>query len=172
MRILALLGLALVCAAAIARPASSKPVEWTPAVASVFDVDAEPALGCWPWKPGRLNRGELVIAHRGYRCGQLVRVCYRRCATARVRDRGPYVAGRDVDLDLDTAKAAGVPFGVYRIRIRTIDRAPRHRHARRQSYRQAGYPITTRDPRVIDRRAESLRRLFIPSSTSLGENNG
>jgi len=90
-------------------------------VASVFNVRAEPALGCWPWKPSQL-RSLLVVAHKTMPCGTRVRVCYTRCVTARVRDRGPYVAGRDFDLSLETADAAGVPYGVYRVRVTVLGR--------------------------------------------------
>lgn len=110
-----------IVAAALAQPASSKPVRWSSSVASVFYARSEPALGCWPWRPSELRPGVLVVAHRTARCGSRVRVCYRRCVTARVRDRGPYANGADFDLDTATAKAAGVPYGVYRIRHRWLD---------------------------------------------------
>lgn len=88
-------------------------------VASVFDVDREPALGCWPWKPSKLS-SKLVVAHKTMKCGTRVRVCYRRCVLARVRDRGPYIARRDFDLSLQTADAAGVPYGVVRVRVTIV----------------------------------------------------
>jgi rare lipoprotein A (peptidoglycan hydrolase) len=48
---------------------------------------------------GTLTPATRAIAHRWLKCGTPVRVCYgRRCTTARVRDRGPFVAGRTLDL--------------------------------------------------------------------------
>lgn len=48
---------------------------------------------------GRLYRSTIAVAHKYLRCGTRIRVCYRsRCSYARVRDRGPWVRGRDLDL--------------------------------------------------------------------------
>lgn len=94
-------------------------VAWQQGVASVFDARAEPALGCWPWKPRYLPRGALVVAHKSLPCGSRVRFCYRgRCVTAVVRDRGPYVAGREWDLDVAVMRALHFPFGVLGVNWR------------------------------------------------------
>lgn len=54
---------------------------------------------------GTLQRGMRGTAHRTLPCGTWITVCYRprptvhfRCVRVRVIDRGPYIAGRDLDL--------------------------------------------------------------------------
>jgi rare lipoprotein A (peptidoglycan hydrolase) len=48
---------------------------------------------------GRLYRTTHAVAHRWLPCGTWLRVCYRRrCQDLLVRDRGPFVAGRSLDL--------------------------------------------------------------------------
>ena len=48
---------------------------------------------------GRLWPSTVAAAHRRIRCGQALRVCYRRrCVRVLVRDRGPFVGGRELDL--------------------------------------------------------------------------
>jgi len=56
------------------------------------------------------------VAHKTLPCGTEVRICYepggpptRRCVTVPVVDRGPYVAGRELDLQLATKEALGFP---------------------------------------------------------------
>lgn len=49
------------------------------------------------------------VAHKWLRCGTPLRLCYRGCVTARVIDRGPYVAGRDFDLTYPVKRAIGMP---------------------------------------------------------------
>lgn len=57
---------------------------------------------------GTLSRGTRAVAHRSLACGTLLRICYaRRCATSRVRDRGPYVGGRTLDLSEAVVRALG-----------------------------------------------------------------
>lgn len=57
---------------------------------------------------GRLEPPTLAVAHRRLQCGTRLRVCYgRRCLRLRVRDRGPYVDGRILDL----TEAAAIRFG-------------------------------------------------------------
>ena len=90
-------------------------------VASVFDARAEHQLGCWPWYGSALPAGALVVAHKSLPCGTKVRVCYRaRCVIARVRDRGPYIAGRTWDLDRLVQQRLRMPFGVYPVRAAVI----------------------------------------------------
>ena len=57
------------------------------------------ALACG----GTLQPGTIGVAHKTLPCGTRVRLRYRgRTVTARVVDRGPYVAGRDFDLTAAT----------------------------------------------------------------------
>jgi rare lipoprotein A len=57
------------------------------------------------------------MAHKTLRCGTRVRVCARRCRTARIIDRGPYVGAREFDLTQAFAGAVGFA-GVGLIRVR------------------------------------------------------
>lgn len=60
------------------------------------------------------------VANRTLRCGTRVRLCLKRCVTARVVDRGPYAGGRDFDLMYQTARDLGVRFpwsGTIRWRV-------------------------------------------------------
>jgi rare lipoprotein A (peptidoglycan hydrolase) len=70
---------------------------------------------------GVLHPGSMVVAHRTLVCGTRLLVCYAgRCVDAVVQDRGPYVAGRDVDLGPGVARALG--FGgvaVVRLSVRS-----------------------------------------------------
>ena len=88
--------------------------------ASVFSIRSEPAIGCWPYSPARLRPG-YYVAHKSLPCGSRVRFCYRgRCVRATVRDRGPYVAGREWDLDVRLQRALGAPFGVFGVRATAL----------------------------------------------------
>jgi rare lipoprotein A len=65
-------------------------------------------LGCG----GRLYAGTWGVAHKTLPCGTLIRVCMRRCTTARVIDRGPYVGHRELDLTKPVADRIGLtPYG-------------------------------------------------------------
>jgi rare lipoprotein A (peptidoglycan hydrolase) len=66
-----------------------------------------------------LTSSTLGIAHKTWPCGKRVRVCAKRCLEVRVKDRGPFVAGREVDLTIATAQAIGFPLsaGVATIRV-------------------------------------------------------
>ena len=58
---------------------------------------------------GRLERSTHAVAHRTLPCGTPLRVCYRRrCQTLRVRDRGPWVAGRYLDITEAAVRRFGV----------------------------------------------------------------
>lgn len=67
-----------------------------------------------------LTPATLGVAHKTLRCGARVRLCYRRCRTLRVIDRGPFVAGRDFDLTAAARTAVGHPGGVRVVRFRVI----------------------------------------------------
>ena len=62
------------------------------------------ALACG----GSLGYNALVVAHKTLPCGTKVRIRYRgRSVTATVRDRGPYVGGREFDLAGAVARRLG-----------------------------------------------------------------
>ena len=61
-----------------------------------------------PWTNG--------VAHRTLACGTRLVVCFRRrCSNTVVSDRGPFVAGRDLDLAAGLAARLGFG-GVHRVR--------------------------------------------------------
>jgi rare lipoprotein A (peptidoglycan hydrolase) len=102
---------ALIAAVLVATPT---PAAFRPALASWYGpgLVGNP-LGCG----GTLEPGTEGVAHKTLRCGQRLRICVRRCAWARVVDRGPYVAGREFDLTQATARRVGFS-GVGRIFVR------------------------------------------------------
>jgi rare lipoprotein A (peptidoglycan hydrolase) len=73
-------------------------------------------LGCG----GVLTTRTVGVAHKSFRCGTRVRICYRRCATFRVIDRGPYVYGREFDLTYPARVMIGAPNGVFRVRYQIV----------------------------------------------------
>lgn len=90
--------------------------EFRPALASWYGPSlwGNP-LGCG----GTLEPGTIGVAHKTLRCGQRLRICVRRCASARVIDRGPYVGGRELDLTQATARRVGF-HGVGTVWIRLV----------------------------------------------------
>lgn len=57
---------------------------------------------------GVLHPWSMVVAHRSWPCGMRLTVCWQgRCVGASVQDRGPFVAGRDIDLGPGVARALG-----------------------------------------------------------------
>lgn len=108
---------ALICAA----PAEARQVEWSGAVASVYDgIGLGGVSACKGYMPPSLwRRG--VVAHKSLPCGTRVRLLYRgRKTTATVWDRGPYVAGREFDLDLSVQRRLRFPYGVDGLRWRIV----------------------------------------------------
>jgi rare lipoprotein A len=90
-------------------------------VASVFDEGSRLADGS-RWSPGR-SRTEVLVAHRRLPLGARVRITRLDTGAAiiaPVRDRGPYVAGRCVDLSVAAAAALGFS-GLARVRVEPID---------------------------------------------------
>lgn len=83
------------------------------AIASVYDAAGGP-IAC-----GGPSYG-YVVANKSLPCGSRVRICYTRCVTAIVRDRGPFIAGRSFDLSRKVQYAIGFPFGVETIRYRVL----------------------------------------------------
>jgi rare lipoprotein A len=76
---------------------------YRPALASRYDLYGG-ALACG----GSLGYHSLVVAHKTLPCGTKVRIRYRgRSVTATVRDRGPYVGGREYDLAGAVARLLG-----------------------------------------------------------------
>jgi hypothetical protein len=66
---------------------------------------------------GVLTPSSMVVAHRTLPCFTRVLVCYRgRCVQAVVQDRGPFIAGRDIDLGPGVATALGFG-GVAPVRL-------------------------------------------------------
>jgi rare lipoprotein A (peptidoglycan hydrolase) len=57
---------------------------------------------------GILTSQTWGVAHKYLPCGTKLRICYRRCVTATVIDRGPYVYGRDLDLTYPVKLAIGM----------------------------------------------------------------
>lgn len=76
---------------------------------------------------GRLNPDGFAVAMRrdsGVKCGQRVVICATtgRCVWARVLDRGPFVAGRDIDALPRVVEALGLDLdhGLYEITWRPV----------------------------------------------------
>ena len=84
---------------------------WHRSAASVYDSSPQTASG---------RHTTYMVAHRWLAFGTRVRFCYRRCRTALVLDRGPFVYGREWDLNYATAGAIGMPVGVAVVRWRVI----------------------------------------------------
>lgn len=72
---------------------------------------------------GHRLRG-YYAAHKRMRCGALVEVCrHRRCVIVKIADRGPYIAGRELDLSKAAADQIGLTsLGVARVKYRRIHR--------------------------------------------------
>lgn len=77
---------------------------------------------------GKLNARALAVAMRrdsGVKCGQRIVLCADdtgRCVWVRVLDRGPYVAGRDIDALPRVVQLLGLSLsrGVYRVSWRPV----------------------------------------------------
>ncbi len=92
------------------------------AVASHYGPPDEPAGQPVACGRGRMPAGVHGAAHKTLPCGTRIGVCLpdlSRCVEARIVDRGPYVAGRDVDLHgLTFSAIAPLSLGVIRVVIR------------------------------------------------------
>jgi hypothetical protein len=87
---------------------ASRP-SWRWAVASAYSASSTGSSrqGC-PNAPALRDDG-LSIATLLVPCGTSLRLCYRgRCVNARRWDSGPYVAGRQIDLNVGVVRALGV----------------------------------------------------------------
>jgi rare lipoprotein A len=56
----------------------------------------------------RMNCAALTAAHRTLPFGSRVKVCHNGCVVVRINDRGPFVAGRHIDLTPAAAHAIGI----------------------------------------------------------------
>lgn len=103
-----------VLVAAVLAVSATPAQEFRPAIASFYGpgLYGNP-LGCG----GTLQPGTRGVAHKTLRCGQRLRICLRRCVSARVIDRGPYVGDREFDLTVATARGVGLR-GVGRVMVR------------------------------------------------------
>jgi hypothetical protein len=113
------LALALWLAGDIARAA---PVSWSASTASTYDgVGLGGVTGCKGYRSPSWWRRNLTVAHKTLPCGTRIRFLYRgRKATASVWDRGPYVGGREFDLDFRLRYRLGFPYGVDTVKWRVL----------------------------------------------------
>ena len=83
------------------------------------EANAEPLVSSYygaelagsPTASGELfNPYDYTAAHPYLPFGTQLLVCYDGCVTVRVNDRGPYVAGRDIDLSQAAAEAIGLTY--------------------------------------------------------------
>ena len=100
------------------------------AAAACFSVSASSAgtmLASW-YGPGFHGRttanGEvynmygLTAAHKTLPFGTKLLVCYQRCTTVRINDRGPYIGARELDLSYGAAKEVGLVWlGVANLKV-------------------------------------------------------
>ena len=84
------------------------------------------ALCSWYWEPqglaggGYLTPNAMIVAHKTMPFGTRIQFSYKgRTCIAVVKDRGPYVGGREFDLGPGTAKALGFD-GVDRVSYRLV----------------------------------------------------
>ena len=101
----------LLVALAVVSTAASHPSAWRSSTASWYGPGLYGnTMACG----GTLATSTNAVAHKTLRCGTRLVVCYRtRCVRTVVRDRGPFVAGRELDL------AAGL---AGQLRFRGVDR--------------------------------------------------
>ena len=88
------------------------------ATVQVEEAHADPMLSSWygPGLEGNLTAsGEVFDPYNDYTAahpylpmGTILKVCYVDCTVVRVNDRGPYVAGRDLDLSEVAAEDIGL----------------------------------------------------------------
>ena len=54
------------------------------------------------------NMFDLTAAHKTLPFGTRLKVCYINCVNVRINDRGPFIAGRHLDLSYGAAKRIGL----------------------------------------------------------------
>jgi rare lipoprotein A len=68
----------------------------------------------------RFNPNGMTAAHRSLPFGTRLRVCHHgRCCVVRINDRGPWIAGRSLDLASGAARAIGMT-GVASVTIQRM----------------------------------------------------
>lgn len=101
-----------------AATAHATPAPFAPMVASWYGDEGGP-VACGP---GRIPHGQISVAHKTLPCGTRLTVCDAHgesCIWVRVTDRGPYVAGRDLDLSRIAARRLGLKAqGVATVQVR------------------------------------------------------
>jgi rare lipoprotein A len=87
-------------------------------LASVSLAHAESGLASY-YAYGKAGKGEMTCAHRTRPFGTVLNVSYRgRSIQCRVNDRGPFIRGRIVDLNIPAARALGMMgAGVVRVSV-------------------------------------------------------
>lgn len=127
--------LALACLAAVliavsialltATRASASPVgPWHTTTASTYGYCGVPGEPCGGMACDglRVEPGTWGVAHKTLPCGTVIQVCVgHRCRRVRVRDRGPFVAGRDIDLTYRVGRALRID-GIATARWRVLHR--------------------------------------------------
>lgn len=91
-------------------------------VASVYSTDS----GAKTASGAALEPGALTAAHRSLPFGSRVRITNQRsgrAVVATINDRGPFVAGRIIDLTPATARAVGIP-DIASVTVEIVSRGP------------------------------------------------
>ena len=66
----------------------------------------------------RYDMHGLTAAHKTLPFGTKLEVCFKRCATVRINDRGPFIGSRELDLSYGAAKMIGlVKSGVANVEV-------------------------------------------------------
>ena len=69
----------------------------------------------------RYNMYGYTAAHKTLPFGTKLEVCYQRCTTVRINDRGPYIGARELDLSYGAAKDIGLIHpGVAPVNVRFL----------------------------------------------------
>lgn len=69
----------------------------------------------------RFDQNAMTAAHRSLAFGTRLRVCRSGCVIVRVTDRGPFIAGRSIDLSAAAARRIGLTrVGVGRVSVERI----------------------------------------------------
>ena len=76
-------------------------------VASVYG-GADGLCGSLTANGEHVNCAAMTAAHRTLPFGSRVKVCHNGCVVVRINDRGPFVAGRHIDLTPAAARAIGL----------------------------------------------------------------
>lgn len=105
-----ILALVAILAALLSASVFAETSEAEPVTSSYYgeELAGSPTASGEPFNPY-----SFTAAHPYLPFGTQLQVCYQGCVTVTVNDRGPFVAGRGLDLSLGAAQAIGlVPVGV------------------------------------------------------------